>query len=293
MKKKLGLKDTRGLIALIRDRKVKKGDLSVPVRDRLLDAQVAFFSKEGASKFIETNRPELVKGIAEELAGTSDLEKYLKTLENIQAGKKPDREESVLLTNDTKAFGTNVMNGIRLNAIRPVLICYDGENVLLNPSRGMCMEIDKQALLTISPDVVVVGVENYSTFMRIKDYAHLFTENCDYLFTYRVTADKDSYGKWITWLRRIPNRYIHFGDLDKGGLRIYIDSFRSALGERAEFLIPEDYEELIRNGSKSLYDEQIRQGAPDVSKDPRIKPLLDVIEKYHRCCEQEKMAHPQ
>ena len=291
MKKKLGLKDTRGLIALIRDRKVKKGDLSVLVRDRLLDAQVAFFSKEGASKFIETYRPELVKGIAEELAGTSDLEKYLETLEKIQAGEKPDREESVLLTNDTKAFGTNVMNGIRLNAIRPVKINYDGEDVSVSPVCGMCMEIDKQALLTISPDVVVVGVENYSTFMRIKDYAHLFTENCDYLFTYRVTADKDSYGKWITWLKRIPNRYIHFGDLDKGGLRIYIDSFRSVLGERAEFLIPENYEELIRNGSKSLYDEQIRQGTPDVSKDPRIKPLLETIEKYHRCCEQEKLAH--
>lgn len=288
--RQLGLKDTRGLIALIKERKVKKGDLSAAVRDRLLEANVAFFSREGTSKYIETTRPELVRGIAADLAGTENLDDYLHTLDGMQVGIKPSRTSSAQLTNDTKAFGKDVMNGIRLNVIKPIEIKYDGVAYALNPLQGMCMEVDEQAILSIAPEVVVVGVENYSTFMRIKDYAYLFTESCDYLFTYRVTSDKETYGKWITWLKRIPNRYIHFGDLDKGGLKIYIDSFRSVLGERAEFLIPDGFEELIRKGSKKLYNEQMGQAAPDVSKDPRIKPLMDVIEKYHRCCEQEKLA---
>ena len=126
--------------------------------------------------------------------------------------------------------------------------------------------------------------------MRIKDYAYLFDENETYLFSYRSTFGKDSYGEWIEWLKRIPNRYLHFGDLDKGGIKIYIDSFRSVLGERASFLIPEGYEDLIRNGSTRLYNDQYGQASPDVSKDPRVKPLLDAIEKYHKSCEQEKLA---
>ena len=290
MKAKLKLNDTRALLTLINGRKVKKGDLSKDLRDRLLGANVVAFTQEGVSKFITPIRSDLVKGIATELAGTDDLEGYIHALEEIMAGKRPSRTEAARLVNDTKAFGTDVMKGIRLNAIRPVTVLFDGEDFVIDPLRGMSIEIDEQALLEIDPGIVVVGVENYATFMRIKNYAHLFPGGQRYLFTYRSTGGKDSYGKWIEWLKRIPNRYIHFGDLDKGGLRIYIDSFRSILGDRAEFLIPENYEELIRNGSTNLYNEQFGQAAPDVSKDPRIKPLLEAIERHHKCCEQEKLA---
>lgn len=290
MKAKLNLNDARALFALINGRRVKKGDLSKDLREKLLGANVVAFTQEGVSKFISPIRPDLVRGIAVELAGTEDLEGYIHVLEGIKAGGHPSRTEAARLVNDTKAFGTDVMKGIRLNAIAPVTVSFGGDDYVVDPLRGMSVEIDEQAVLEIDPGIVVVGVENYATFMRIKDYAYLFPEGECYIFTYRSTGGKDSYGKWIDWLKRIPNRYIHFGDLDKGGLRIYIDSFRSVLGDRAEFLIPENYEELIRNGSSKLYNEQYGQAAPDITKDPRIKPLYEAIEKNHKCCEQEKLA---
>ena len=258
----------------------------------LLNASVVSFTQEGVSKYFSTSRPALVKSIATELAGTDDLEGYIHVLEKIKAGEHPTRHEAAQLINDTKAFGTDIMNGIRLNSIKPIIISFDKKEFIINPPNGTCIEIDEQSLLEIDPALIVVGVENYSTFMRIKDYSYLFNDGGHYLFTYRSTFGKDSYGKWILWLKRIPNRYIHFGDLDKGGLKIYIDAFRTVLGERAEFLLPENYESLIRNGSTKLYNEQYDLADPDVTKDPRIKPLLDTIEKYHKSCEQEKLARP-
>lgn len=292
MKKKLNLKDLRGLITLIEERSILGSAISKPLLDTLSKEHLVSVKREGRSYLVRTTNPEMVRGFAQRFAGTVDLESYLATLEGQQAGIKPTRTEAAQLVNDTKAFGTDVMKGIRLNSIHPVSVSYEGKDFVIDPLPGMSVEIDEQAHLDINPEILVVGVENYSTFMRIKDYAHLFQESKLYLFTYRSTGSKDSYGRWIDWLKRIPNPYIHFGDLDKGGLKIYIDSFRSVLGERAEFLIPEDYEELIRNGSTKLWNDQFAQAAPDVTKDPRIKPLFDAIEKYHKSCEQEKLARP-
>lgn len=290
MKERLNLRDLKGLLLLAEEKSIRASLLSRKLLDTLTGEHLVSVKREGRSYIVRASNPELILGFAKRLAGTDDLESYLSMLEGQQAGIKPTRAEAARLVNDTKAFGTDVMKGIRLNTIEPVTVSFDGEDYVVDPLRGMSVEIDEQAVLEIDPGIVVVGVENYATFMRIKDYAHLFPNGPRYLFTYRSTGRKDSYGKWIDWLKRIPNRYIHFGDLDKGGLRIYIDSFRSVLGDRAEFLIPENYEELIRNGSTKLYNEQYGQAAPDVSKDPRIKPLLEAIEGHHKCCEQEKLA---
>lgn len=292
MKEKLNLKNLKGLLTLIEERSIVGSALSKPLLDTLSKEHLVTVKREGRSYIVRTSNPEMVRGFARRLAGTDDLESYLATLEGRQAGTKPTRTEAAQLVNDTKAFGTDVMKGIRLNAIHPVSVSFEGKELVIDPLPGMSFEIDEQAFLDIDPEIIVVGVENYATFMRIKDYAHLFREGMPYLFTYRSTGGKDSYGKWIDWLKRIPNRYLHFGDLDKGGLRIYIDSFRSVLGDRAEFLIPENFEEIIRNGSTKLYNDQYGQAAPDTTKDPRIVPLLDAIEKYRKSCEQEILARP-
>ena len=286
----MSLKDLRGLITLMEEGSIRASSLSEKTWKRLQEEHLVSAKREGRAVTLSGSNREQIRGFIQRLCGAEDVGKYLATLEKKQAGIVPTRTASAKLTNDTKAFGTDVMKGIRLNAIWPVVIHFEGQPFQLNPPHGMSFEVDDEALLEISPDIIVVGVENYSTFMRIKDYAHLFDKDKEYLFTYRATYGKDSYGKWIEWLKRIPNQYLHFGDLDKGGLRIYIDSFRSVLGERASFLIPENYEEIIQNGSTKLYDQQYGEAAPDINRDPRILPLLNAIERYHKCCEQEKLA---
>ena len=290
MKEKLSLRDLKGLLTLIEEKSIRASALSERIWKTLSAEHLVSVTREGRSYILKTTRPELVRAFAQRITGATDLVSYQKALEDKQAGINPGRSLSSQLTNDSKAFGTDVMKGIRLNTLGPVNVLLEGTPWHIDPVPGACAEIDDQSSLEIDPGIIIVGVENYSTFMRIKDYAYLFDAKETYLFSYRSTFGRDSYGEWIEWLKRVPNRYLHFGDLDKGGIKIYIDSFRSVLGERASFLIPEGYEDLIRNGSTRLYNDQYGQASPDVSKDPRVKPLLDAIEKYHKSCEQEKLA---
>ena len=292
MSRQLGIKDCESILTLISTGRIRKIELSKTLVESLRSEHLVSIENENRTGFVVTRRPELVRSFIGGLVGTENLEEYLDVLRKRQNGSAPTRCEAAKLVGNSKAFGTDVIKGLRLNSIRPIEIRYDGKNFLLDLPVGISLEVDEQLLLDISPDIIVVGVENYSTFMRIKDYDYLFPDCKQYLFTFRSTYG-EAFGKLIDWLLRIPNQYIHFGDLDKGGLRIYIDQFRSRLGDRASFLIPENYDELIRNGSSSLYNDQYAQAAPNTSKDPRIIPLLEAIEKYHKACEQEKLARPQ
>lgn len=78
-----------------------------------------------------------------------------------------------------------------------------------------------------------------------------------------------------------------FGDLDLAGIRIFITEFYRYLGERSSFLIPPDYEERIKNGSRERYDVQLTKTKNMIIKDPRLRALAACIHKYHRGYDQE------
>lgn len=289
MSRQIGIKDCEGILHLVATGSIRKVGLSKGIVELLREERLVSVVKRDRIQFVETGKPHLVRSFIGSFIGTDDLEGYLEILKKKQEGISPTRSEAALLVNDSKAFGTDVIKGLRLNCTRPVRISFEGKPFVLDIPDGACFEVDEQAHLEIDPEIVVVGVENYATFMRIKDYAYLFPDERQYLFVFRSTYG-ESFGKLIDWLLRISNRYIHFGDLDKGGLKIYIDQFRSRLGDRASFLIPEGFEEYIRHGSTRLYNDQYGLAVPDVNKDPRIIPLLEAIEKYHKSCEQEKLS---
>ena len=78
-----------------------------------------------------------------------------------------------------------------------------------------------------------------------------------------------------------------FGDLDLAGIRIFITEFYRYLGERSSFLIPPDYEERIKNGSRERYDVQLTTTKNMIINDPRLRALAACIHKYHRGYDQE------
>lgn len=78
-----------------------------------------------------------------------------------------------------------------------------------------------------------------------------------------------------------------FGDLDLAGIRIFITEFYRYLGERSSFLIPPDYEESIKNGSRERYDVQLTTTKNMIINDPRLRALAACIHKYHRGYDQE------
>lgn len=78
-----------------------------------------------------------------------------------------------------------------------------------------------------------------------------------------------------------------FGDLDLAGIRVFITEFYRYLGERSSFLIPPDYEERIKNGSRERYDVQLTTTKNMIINDPRLRALAACIHKYHRGYDQE------
>ena len=96
----------------------------------------------------------------------------------------------------------------------------------------------------------------------------------------------------LKWLQSIPNQYVHFGDLDLAGVAIYQNEFYKYLGERASFLIPEDFEQRISNGNRERYDKQYRQYGKMEAIDVRVSQLLACIHRHHRGYDQEGYVIP-
>ena len=90
-----------------------------------------------------------------------------------------------------------------------------------------------------------------------------------------------------SWLQIIPNRYVHFGDFDLAGIHIFLTEFHAHLGARSSFLIPQDIEERIAKGSLERYNDQYAKYNRITSDIKEVQALIDLINKYHRCYDQE------
>ena len=85
----------------------------------------------------------------------------------------------------------------------------------------------------------------------------------------------------------IPNRYVHFGDLDLAGINIYLTEFYHHLGERASFLIPDDYAQRLQKGSAQRYADQYAKFGRMKIDDIRLQSLVECIHQHKRGYDQE------
>ena len=138
----------------------------------------------------------------------------------------------------------------------------------------------------IPEDVVVVGIENMENFRLIRRQRTLFEQSIGserLLFVSRYPQSTDL----ASWLQHIPNRYVHFGDFDLAGIHIFLTEFHIHLSERSSFLVPEDIEARLSHGSRERYDSQYRHFRHLHCDNPSLQRLIDLINKYHRCYDQE------
>lgn len=192
------------------------------------------------------------------------------------------RSEQVIKGGNSKLRYSRSFKGFLLNCYMPLEVTLHDEPCVLSPLPGTSIFMQDYEYFRIPEDVVVVGIENGENFRYIRGQQYLF-EGMKVLFVSRYPQSKDL----CDWLKMIPNRYIHFGDIDLAGVSIFLTEFYVSLGERAEFFIPADVENRLKDGSSQLYDNQyLRYGAMPVS-DERLIPLVDMIHKYRRGYEQE------
>lgn len=192
------------------------------------------------------------------------------------------RAELVEAGAHSKLFTSRSFRGFLVNCYEPIEASLKGYSFTLNPISGTSLFIEDFETFTISEEVVIVGIENGENFQQIRKQKYLF-DPMKVLFVSRYPQSSDL----IDWLKRIPNRYIHFGDFDLAGIHIYEDEFYAHLGERASFFIPADIEERLKNGSSELYDKQYLKYKDRAIKDNRLLGLVDHIHRYRRVYEQE------
>lgn len=192
------------------------------------------------------------------------------------------RSEQVIKGGNSKLRYSRSFKGFLLNCYMPLEATLRDEPCVLSPLPGTSIFMQDYEYFRIPEDVVVVGIENGENFRYIRRQQYLF-EGMKVLFVSRYPQSKDL----CDWLKIIPNRYIHFGDIDLAGVFIFLTEFYVNLGDRAEFFIPADVENRLKDGSSQLYDNQyLRYKTMSVS-DERLIPLVDMIHKYRRGYEQE------
>jgi hypothetical protein len=198
------------------------------------------------------------------------------------------RAEQVEAYGDSKVVQMRSCPGFPVNVQSPLTVMLDGRELVLNPVSGAFTFISDWKTFRIAPDVIVVGVENMENFRLVDRQRHLFEYlKSPLLFVSRYPQS----GDLTRWLRTVPNRYIHFGDLDLAGISIFLTEFRKPLddpqGKRTEFFIPFDASERIARGSRERYDAQIARFGNLGSDDPRLKYLISLIHQFRRGYDQE------
>jgi len=221
----------------------------------------------------------------EELADT-DLTK------SIVYGQTLSRAEQASITGNSKLIKMRTCPGFPINTYEPIVCKLNENKLIVNPSEGSFLFVTDWQRFEIPRNVVVVGIENMENFRKIHQQRHLFhecintfssTENKQLLFVSRYPQSTDL----RQWLQQIPNIYFHFGDFDLAGINIFLTEFQKYLGDRSTFLIPPDIESRIIRGTTTRYNDQYEKFHNLTSSDPKIQHLINLINKYHRCYDQE------
>ena len=196
------------------------------------------------------------------------------------------RAQQAAETGNSKLVPTRACPGFPVNTFEPIPCRIHGADWVINPPYGSFCFVSDWRALEVPKDVTIVGVENMENFRRVRDSAGWLRQVLGegrLLFVSRYPQSKDL----AQWLLSLPNDYVHFGDFDLAGIHIFLTEFRAKIGDRASFLIPEDIETRLRNGSRERYDDQYMRFRQLRTEIVPLQGLIDLIHKYHRCYDQE------
>ena len=196
------------------------------------------------------------------------------------------RAEIASETGNSKLVTVRSCPGFPINTYEPISCMLNGQEFMVNPQEGSFWFVADWQRFVIPEDVIVVGIENMENFRMIRQQRKLF-EQCigtvRLLFVSRYPQSMDL----RSWLQKTPNRYVHFGDFDLAGINIFLTEFHAHLGDRSSFLISQDIEERIAKGSLERYNDQYMRYSRITSDIIEVQALIDLINKYHRCYDQE------
>ncbi|QZE14985.1 hypothetical protein K4L44_03925 [Halosquirtibacter laminarini] len=276
--KKITIQTAKKIQRLILGESIPLGQLKNAIINQMIDDGVLNIKLQGRSKktvFVLT--PEAVTNYLHNEMGIHDLGVYIRNLES-----GTTRAENIIASSDSKSSVVRTFKGFLVNCVAPIEAEMHNKALVIAPQEGTYTYIHDYESFHIPSETVVVGIENPENFRYIQQQISLF-DHKSILFVSRYPQSKDL----IRWLQQGDNSYIHFGDFDFEGIRIFRDEYFKYLGDRASFFIPQNIEDLIqRYGNKTLYDKQFRSTS-SLNLNEEVAQLIDLFHQYKRCLEQE------
>src|SRR5690554_1842989 len=210
-----------------------------------------------------------------------NLQEYIEALEN----EESSRADFVKIATDSKGSRERAFKGFLINCYDPIPAVLNSKEYNVHPQEGSFNFIYDFETFRLPNNITIVGVENARNFRHIQEQRYLF-KDIDPLFIsrYPQTQHRDL----ISWLRSIPNKYLHFGDFDLAGIGIYLNEYKIHLQEQAQFFAPSDIQQLIHTfGNRQRYNNQIENFDPERITQDSLIELLRVIHRERKGLDQE------
>lgn len=275
---RLSNKQLNNLKTLLKGASVAWSSLGSDLRETLIDEEQVNIITHGSHKSLLAQSPASLQTFLEQ--HYEELRGFDWNLEVISTPLS--RSELAAISGNSKTQTIRTCPGFLVNSYIPIPAKLGAKDIVILPEEGTMLFVADWKIFSIPNDVVVVGVENMENFRLIRKQKYLFPLS-SILFVSRYPQSADL----RNWLMQIPNPYLHFGDFDLAGLRIYETEFYKYLSNRASFFIPEDIEIRLKNGSAERYNNQYEKLKNYIPTDNRLLPLYNLLHKYHRCYDQE------
>lgn len=274
----LTAKQINNLKSLLQGESLAWSALNAELRQTLIEEELIVIKSQRTRKTLYTQSPDGLRIF---------LEHHFEELRSFDWSKEglpfsETRADLAAMSGNSKTKEIRSCPGFMVNSYTPIPAQIGNDKITISPEEGTMLFIADWEHFLIPNDVLVIGIENMENFRHIRKQKYLFPDK-SILFVSRYPQSKDL----INWLMRIPNQYLHFGDFDLAGMHIYETEFYKFLQERASFLEPNDIESRIQKGSVERYNEQYNKFKNYKPLDQRLHPLYILINKYHRCYDQE------
>lgn len=247
------------------------------LEDGLLQKQITGKTKG----LIFIDQPTNVAAYLHNHFGISNLEEYIASFDALEQ----TRANNVLVSGNSKLQLVRTFKGFLVNSYQPVAATLAGEVITIAPLPGTYTFIHDYEHFVPDPTITIIGIENPENFRRIHEQRYLFA-HLQPLFVSRYPQSNDL----VKWLASIPNAYLHFGDLDFAGIRIYQSEFKKHLGDKARFFLPPNTEALLQQyGNRDLFNKQYALFDEVMFEhgEPGIQALIQLLLKYKKVLEQE------
>lgn len=213
--------------------------------------------------------------------GINDIKAYIQ----INEKENLTRKDLIAVSSNSKLKKVRTFKGFLINSYEPIDAVLNNQAITINPTEGLFQFVYDFESFVLDKNITVVGIENPENFRFLQNQKYLFG-HIKSVFVCRYPQNQST--DLIAWLKKLPNKYVHFGDFDLAGIGIYIHEYKKHLGEKATFFVPPNIEELIINhGNRSMYNTQKINFDPNLLNEQKLSALIETIHKHRKGLEQE------